>query len=198
MNLLYDLARYRYVKAGHHVLEIGSGNGALLRSLVDALPQAHFTAIDVYKPEHFPDRAVFIEGDVEHMALKGVYDVVVLNNVLEHMKNPIGLLEKIKTHLHSNGVLLITVPNRYGWNNEARVYIPSHGKHYFLYDRENLQFMLERIGYAIRFHNLFGEHNKSIFVQLFLRLFRIQNPMLTLAAFPDIPFAGSAAYERAQ
>lgn len=186
MNHLLSLAVGKYIKDGMKVLELGSGNCKLLRALIDKKPTCEFTAIDLHKPDDFPHQARFIQMNLEEFDLAEKFNVIIMDNVLEHLKNPIGLLEKLRSSLLNNGTLLVAVPNRYGWNNEAKVYFPAHGKHYWLYDRESLQFMLERIRYSVRFHNLYGEENKPLWLQLVSKIFTIQNPVLIAAVFPDV------------
>jgi SAM-dependent methyltransferase len=105
--------------------------------------------------------------------------------VFEHIKNPLGLLQNVKKVLNQHGRILIVTPNRKGFGNEARVWLPEHGKHYFLWDQESLQFTLERLGFVCRFYNMYfaGSHQGILkYAPMFLR---IQNPNLTCVAMLD-------------
>lgn len=183
--MLLKLATEKYIRDGYNVLEIGCGNCKVLNKIIELTKPSEVVGIDMYKHDDFPENARYINMNLENYNLDGKFNAIIMDNVLEHLKNPIGILEKLKSNIKLGGVLLIAVPNRYGWNNEARVYFPYHGKHYFLYDRKNIEFMLNRIGYTCRFHNIYGQLNKPIYVQLFLKLFKIQNPSLIIAAFPE-------------
>lgn len=175
------------IKNGSNVLELGCGNGNLINSIAEHCPNlGKITAVDYYnQPEKLNDKLEFIKHDLENFNLSGNFDLVILNQVLEHIKDPLGLLLKIKKVLNRHGRIMIVVPNRNGFNNEARVYLPEHGKHYFLWDRESLQFSLERIGFACRFYNMYIAGSHNIFLRYIPALLRIQNPNLTCVAMLD-------------
>jgi 2-polyprenyl-3-methyl-5-hydroxy-6-metoxy-1,4-benzoquinol methylase len=57
-----------------------------------------------------------VTGDVfrlldEEIAIRANWDVVWLQNVLEHVREPLNLLASLRQLLTSNGVLVVTVPN---------------------------------------------------------------------------------------
>ena len=95
------------------------------------------------------------------------------------------MLAALKKNLNPYGRILIIVPNRYGFNNEARVYLPEHGRHYFLWDKESLEFSLNRIGFTCRFLNLYTAASHNIFLKYVPALLRLQNPNLTCIAMID-------------
>jgi SAM-dependent methyltransferase len=103
------------------VLEVGCGNGSQL-----ALPLARLgfkvTGIDIDAPsiEHAKEmaqdleNAQFVGGLVEELQHSESFDVVVLSEVLEHTEDPGSLLASSVSHLSSNGVAIVTVPNGFG------------------------------------------------------------------------------------
>jgi SAM-dependent methyltransferase len=175
------------VEKGGHILELGCGNGALINAVAAQASEAErIVAVDFYnQPEKLDPKIEFIKQDLEAFDIPGTFDLVILNQVLEHIINPLGLLLKIKEKLNRHGRVLIIVPNRNGFNNEARVYLPEHGKHYWLWDVESLQFSLERLGFACYFQNRYiaGSHNiLPRYIPVFLR---IENPNITCLAMKD-------------
>lgn len=52
-------------------------------------------------------------GDVETMDLSGLgrYDAIVLGDVLEHLRDPRAILERVSRHLKPGGKILISIPN---------------------------------------------------------------------------------------
>jgi len=178
----------RYLKNGGRVIELGCGDGEFINALrgeYDNLER--IVAVDLYRePKNLRPDIEFIKQDLENINIDGKFDLVILSQVLEHIKNPIGLLEKIKTLLSEHGKILIDVPNRKGLGNSARVYMPEHGKHYFLWDYESLQFTLERLGFTTRFYNLYSMGGSNNLLLKYLPLiFRIQNPNLICLAMLD-------------
>ncbi|MFA6339055.1 MAG: class I SAM-dependent methyltransferase [Candidatus Paceibacterota bacterium] len=166
------------------VLELGCGNGNLINAVAREFPNLEkIVAIDFYnEPKNLSSKVKFVKQDIENLNLDQTFDFVIINHVFEHIKNPLGLIERIKKILNKNGRILIVVPNRKGFNNEARVYLPEHGKHYFLWDQESLQFSLERLGFTCRFHNLYGAGSHNLLLKYIPILLRIQNPNLTCVA----------------
>lgn len=175
------------LRGGKNVLELGCGGGDLIRAVAKRHPEIpKIVAVDYFNaPEKLPSSVKFIRQDLEHLELDEKFDLVILNHVLEHIKNPLGLLERVKKLLAPHGRILIVVPNRYGLGNEARVYLPEHGKHYFLWDRESLEFSLNRIGFTCRFLNLYVAASHAYFLKYLPALLRIQNPNLTCVAMSD-------------
>ena len=102
------------------VLDVGCGNGSQL-----ALPLArkgfHVTGVDTDAPsvEHARQLAAndanasFICGRVEDLRAQP-FDVVILSEVLEHLKEPRALLLASAEHLSEDGIMIVTVPNGYG------------------------------------------------------------------------------------
>lgn len=186
MNQLLKIIN-NYLKDGYNVLELGCGSGNLINAVAKNNINANkIIAVDYFnEPKDLNSRVKFIKQNLEDFSIDGAFDLVVMNHVLEHIKNPLGLIEKIRARLNKHGRILIVVPNRKGFGNEARVYLPEHGKHYFLWDRESLQYSLERLGFACRFYNLYkaGSHNPLLkYIPL---IFRIQNPNLICMAMLD-------------
>ncbi len=184
MKTLAKIAK-KYIKHNMSLLELGCGNCALLNELIQQNRLSKAVGIDLDQSSNFPESAKFIKMNLENFSLHEKFDVIILDNVLEHLKTPILLLENLKENLNPNGTLLIVVPNRRGWGNEAKVYLPYHGKYYTLYDEESLSFTLKRLGYSTRTHNLYGQTSHSFLYSFIARLFNIQNPTLIMAAFVE-------------
>jgi len=176
------------LKGGHDVLELGCGNGKLINAVAENNSNINkIIAVDYFnEPDSLNKKIKFIKQNLEDFSIDGKFDLVIMNHVLEHIKNPLGLVEKIKSRLNNHGRILIVVPNRKGFGNEAKVYLPEHGKHYFLWDKESLQYSLERLGFVCRFYNMHkaGSHNPILkYIPILLR---IENPNLICVAMLDI------------
>ncbi|MEK7641474.1 MAG: class I SAM-dependent methyltransferase [Patescibacteria group bacterium] len=178
----------KLVAGKERVLELGCGNGKLINGIAAAYP--HLKAIigvDFYNaPPVIDPRVQFIKQDLENLSIEGTFDLIILNHVFEHIKNPLGLVERIKKNLAPRGKLLIIVPNRRGFQNEARTYLPEHGKHYFLWDRESLEYSLNRLGMVCRFHNLHFTSTRGNLLKFIPALLRIENPNLMCIAAMDV------------
>lgn len=169
------------------VLELGCGGGELINSVALKMPSLKkIVAVDYFnRPDKLHDRVEFIRQNIEKLDITGNFDLVILNQVLEHMKDPLGLLINIKKNLNRFGRILVVVPNRYGFGNEAKVYMPEHGKHYFLWDREGLEYSLNRIGFVCRFYNLYTAASHGLLLKYIPMFLRLQNPNLTCILMID-------------
>jgi SAM-dependent methyltransferase len=129
------------------ILEIGAGNGALASLLVKRFDYEGFEP-GAARPE-LSIRAEFFQPH----KLGYQVSAVVLDNVLEHVLDPAGLLEAAAEALLPNGYLIILVPNRNdlrrlhpGWRRR-RHWIPPDHINYF--SRADLKRLLGRFGFKI-------------------------------------------------
>jgi SAM-dependent methyltransferase len=95
---------------GRSVLEIGSGNGKLLRSMHAQRPELALYGCDVRLPDVPPDVYEFrlIEGALPYAP--STFDTVLLFDVLEHVPDPRKTLAEAADVLVAGGTLLAFVP----------------------------------------------------------------------------------------
>lgn len=119
--LMYALERGRGRPAGGaSFLEVGAGEGFVLRAAADAgfdVEGIDFSGFGLNK-FHPELSAKLRTGDAfdlldKRLAEGRPTDVCVLQNVLEHVLDPVALLRRIRGVLASDGVAAITVPNDY-------------------------------------------------------------------------------------
>lgn len=83
------------------ITEVGCGAGAVLHELASSFPNATFCGFDIapaamtFWEKYKQKNTSFILGDY-FMNKEGRYDLILLLDVLEHLPDPIGFLEKIK------------------------------------------------------------------------------------------------------
>jgi len=56
-----------------------------------------------------------IEDEETWRKIEGKYDVAILADVLEHLKNPGKILKEVKKYLKRNGFLIVSLPNVANW-----------------------------------------------------------------------------------
>jgi len=103
-----------HVRAGDELLEIGSGDGAMLRFLkgLGALP----TGIDIDSDSAAAMRQELgvpvLAGAFEDIDFQGRrFDAVVLVHLIEHFFEPVAMLRKIRTLLKPGGIVFVETPN---------------------------------------------------------------------------------------
>lgn len=113
INRLKEILKY---KKNGKLLEIGCGKGGFLK-----LATKHFDIEGMDISEYALNSARKILGDhvyggnIETASLKsGYYDVIVVFNLLEHLKNPRAVIKKLHKGLKRGGIVIGSVPNNFG------------------------------------------------------------------------------------
>lgn len=124
----YSIKKREYYKGINHslfnlvdenakfILEIGCAEGNLGYAIKDSIG-AYVAGI-----EYFPPAAIEAEkkldfvlnGDIELMDLpfeNGMFDHIIFGDVLEHLKDPWGVLQKVRPFLKNTGSILACIPN---------------------------------------------------------------------------------------
>lgn len=109
------------------ILDIGCGQGHITQAMYQTFNSSEFTGCDYsvsaieYAYTHFPaiDFSVCDAYDLPYA--DEYFDVVVCNNLWEHVPDPLCLSSEIKRVLKLNGYLIISTPNRYRRGNLLRL-----------------------------------------------------------------------------
>lgn len=103
---------------GKTVLDVGCGTGELAYRIAEKGAKSVYgidyssQAICIAKKEYVRENLRYEAIDASN--IKGVFDVITVVGVLEHIDDPFSFLKSIKTHLVSGGSLIVTCPN---WSN---------------------------------------------------------------------------------
>jgi 2-polyprenyl-3-methyl-5-hydroxy-6-metoxy-1,4-benzoquinol methylase len=109
----------KYAAGSRRVLDVGCSAGALAAELsargavVDGIDSDPVAAQEA--TQHC--RKVVV-GDLETMQFDfdEEYDVIVLADVLEHLRDPIALLRRLRPHLAPGGRVVVSTPNIANWS----------------------------------------------------------------------------------
>jgi SAM-dependent methyltransferase len=131
------------------VLDVGCGNGSLLRALRTYWPDAQLHGCD-------PSAEAVASGAGEGLHLwAGTAndlprdlgaDLVIAVNVLEHTTDPIAFLAALRTALHPDGLLVIVCPDGGGRPGVELLFVD----HLFSFGREHLAALFARAGLQCR------------------------------------------------
>ncbi|MCK1986502.1 class I SAM-dependent methyltransferase [Lysinibacillus fusiformis] len=94
---------------GKKVLDFGCGAGGFLNLIKDVADKAIGIELDEIIREQLNNEGIICYKNISETDEK--FDVITLFHVLEHIPNPIELLQEIKKYLNPCGVLIIEVPN---------------------------------------------------------------------------------------
>ena len=99
-----------YLKPADIVLDFGCGNGGMLRLLDEYVHQAEGLEVNTHAAERARSLGLTVYADLEALPETSVYDAVVSNHVLEHVRNVPTTLERIRKIIKPGGILLLKLP----------------------------------------------------------------------------------------
>lgn len=118
----------KYINSGK-VLDVGCGNGYLLEVAISRGWSARGYDVDEKSTQAVSvrlgvevDHGDFISGN-----LGDGYDLVIMYQVLEHLKDPNKYLRKIHSILKTDGYLFVAVPNIKSLSNRLKYYLEQKG-----------------------------------------------------------------------
>ena len=113
-----NLLNSRLRKVNRNVLEIGVGTGEITKILLKKF--AKIKCIDSNEKnlknleriinEKDLNRIEFVHSKIEEVNLKEKYKDIILFGILEHLKNPLDVLNKVNNYLKKDGKVYIIVP----------------------------------------------------------------------------------------
>lgn len=106
-----------------NILDVGCGKGNITKFIGQHFTNSKIDAIDI--SERAIELAIIDEAKIKFIHADAIdfkgfgylYDVIVLNNIYEHVENPAGILVNLKQILTDDGVFIISTPNRYSVKN---------------------------------------------------------------------------------
>jgi len=110
------LGRVKSRRGSHlKVLDAGCGDGYWLNWLRQFegldLTGVDYNPLRIERARQVVPEATLMVGDIQKLSSKGPFDVIFLNQVLEHVENDLELLKTVRTLLHEDGVFVLGVPN---------------------------------------------------------------------------------------
>ena len=128
-DLTVDLVREAVssVQRTPRLLDLGCGQGHITEAIRQALHSADVTGLDYsisaidYAHAHFPAIDFAVGDAYESPYAQGFFDVVVCNNLWEHVPDPLRLLSRIKGTLRPGGYIVLSTPSRYRVANLVRI-----------------------------------------------------------------------------
>jgi SAM-dependent methyltransferase len=135
------------------LLDYGSGGGAFLKEVRKRFPDIELTAHD----ENPQSKKALKGTDIQFLqnlddADDKKYDMVTTFQVVEHLEDPFTVLNKLKSLLNPEGVLILTVPNADGPIRHfpnALTEMPPH--HVSRFNKSSLLKALGNAGYNVDF-----------------------------------------------
>jgi SAM-dependent methyltransferase len=145
MQILRDFLAKTQLAATGCWLDIGCGNGAMLKAVSQALPQWRLVGTELddrnrANVESIPGVERLHAGSLD--TLTDVFDVISMVHVLEHIEDPIGFLESLTRLMKPGAIVFVEVPLSNG--NYFDLSIADHLTHF---DEASLRLCFERAGF---------------------------------------------------
>jgi len=109
------------------ILDLGCGEGHLLRRLAEALPSATLVGLDYSRSailnarKLVPQAQLLVADANEAPFADRSFDIVLCTNLWEHVDAPVALARRIQRMLRPSGQLILSTPARYRFQNLRRV-----------------------------------------------------------------------------
>jgi SAM-dependent methyltransferase len=137
--------------AGYRFMEIGCGNGNVLKELERISTNGTAIGVDLFADGlRFARSRVsspLVQADIFAMPFKITFEMVGMFDVLEHLPNDTDVLAQVHTMLSPGGALLLTVPAYKSlWS-----YADRNANHKRRYTRKDLEQKLTQVGFKAEF-----------------------------------------------
>lgn len=147
----------KYLPVSGRLIDIGCGNGSLLVSLARFSRQkVELHANDIHLPslEALTNLGIKThQGSCLDLPYENYFDVIVLNQVIEHFSDPKAILSACLRLLKPSGIIFIETPSTDGLDAKlfrsgswGGYHIP---RHFYLFNESNLTRLLQEQGFCV-------------------------------------------------
>lgn len=151
-RLVLAEARKRLGQAAITLLDVGCGHGFFLEQCVALGLQARGLEVNAQAARYAREE---LKLDVRALPLEDLpaaelYDVITLWGVLEHVPQPLRLMEQVRAHLRPGGMSWVMTPNTNAlerWLKGAQYFNFLNQSHLTHFHRKTLRALLERAGF---------------------------------------------------
>jgi SAM-dependent methyltransferase len=109
------------------ILDLGCGEGHITDAIHQAAPGAEVSGLDYsisainYASRHFPHLDFAVGNAYQSPYASGYFDLVVCNNLWEHVPDPLNLLKEVSRVSRDGAGVIISTPSRYRLDNLLRL-----------------------------------------------------------------------------
>ncbi|MDN0033679.1 glycosyltransferase [Oscillibacter valericigenes] len=147
------------------VLEFGCSSGRMTKYMAQTL-QCSVSIAEIDEAAYRKAREYAVNGfcgDIESYAWQDVFageqfDVILFTDVLEHLRNPMELLQRVKPFLKSTGEILVSIPNIGHFDILANLYLNRFtytdiglldNTHVHFWGKNDLEGFFEKAGFSL-------------------------------------------------
>lgn len=132
--------------SGGAVLDYGCGDGSLLANLVG---RKKYTRVYGIEPSDYARLAsakgIRILGGIDEIPESETFDLIILNHVFEHVREPLDLIRKLRRSLSEGGLVYLDVPDMSAYRSVGSL----HLAHVLHFSDTSLQNIMNLAGFEI-------------------------------------------------
>lgn len=158
------LSEIKKLTRGNRLLEVGTGAGELTSVAKELLFDTTGIEIRPIYAKNVSDRLNIPIYSIDFMDFEtdNLFDIIILGDVLEHVSNPIKMLEKVYGLLNKEGIVWISTPNfesafSYIMKDKDPMWRVCEHLNYFSY--RSLKTVLEKVGFNIIDYEISQHYN---------------------------------------
>ncbi len=135
-----------------HVLDVGGGTGWMLDILKKTDKRIHETqVVDIdEKAKTIAEEKghAYFKGTIESFNTGKLFHCILMLNLVEHVANPLAVLQKAESLLAPGGMIVIKTPNTDSW--DARLYKKTYWgglhcpRHWVIFSEKSFRILLEK------------------------------------------------------
>lgn len=118
VSVIQEILRQKSITSAHSILDVGTSDGMVLRSIVARLNSGLAVGIDndirgFTCQEHSADKNLkFILADAREIPFKSAtFDLLLATAVIEHINDTCSLITELRRVLKDGGIICLTLPN---------------------------------------------------------------------------------------
>jgi SAM-dependent methyltransferase len=150
-----DERRFRFLQRAienKSVLDFGCGNGGFLLRARKVASRAAGVEVEERLKPHFQNKGLEVVGSLSEVP--GNFDLITVFHVLEHVKDPVGLLRQLGGKLNRGGSLIVEVPSANDalltlYRNKPFARFTYWSCHLFLFNEHAISLVATRAGLKV-------------------------------------------------
>lgn len=134
---------------GGSLLDVGSGEGTLLRAVRETRPDLELRGVEptvAYRTNAESETGVAIAPSMAEIEPGATFDLITCIHVLEHVRQPLELVEQIRERMGAGSRLYVDVPDVAAYASVDEFHV-AHCNHF---TRHTLAALVERAGMVVR------------------------------------------------
>lgn len=171
LNFLNKIRSFVSKDKGVKLFEVGCATGFFLKLASENGWEAEGIDISEYAVKKAIVSGLNVSvGTMDTYMTDKKFDAVVMQDVIEHVKDPLNLVNKAREILGEHGVLALTTPDSGSlwarvWGKRWHAFVPP--QHLFYFSAANLKTLLEKNSFKVRY---IRHHGKKFTVPYIFRL----------------------------